>query len=174
MEQEKTMVWSSHCKKNLHKGLYFLLTSSIFQRKYKGFDKIERNTYYNSNYVVNGLIGKEFEINKNLYLTIDSKFTYAGGKKYTPIDLEASINNNEQIVDNSRIFESQYAPYIRPDLKIGIKANTKKTTHTWSIDLQNFIGRKNVFTQIYNEQSQSVKTLYQRGFFPDIRYQIVF
>lgn len=161
-------------QKNLHKGLYFLLTSSIFQRKYKGFDKIERNTYYNSNYVVNGLIGKEFEINKNLYLTIDSKFTYAGGKKYTPIDLEASINNNEQIVDNSRIFESQYAPYIRPDLKIGIKANTKKTTHTWSIDLQNFIGRKNVFTQIYNEQSQSVKTLYQRGFFPDIRYQIVF
>ena len=161
-------------QKNLHKGLYFLLTSSIFQSKYKGFDKIERNTYYNSNYVVNGLIGKEFEINKNLYLTIDSKFTYAGGKKYTPIDLEDSINNNEQIVDNSRIFESQYAPYIRPDLKIGIKANTKKTTHTWSIDLQNFIGRKNVFTQIYNEQSQSVKTLYQRGFFPDIRYQIVF
>ena len=158
----------------MYKGLYFLLTSSILKSKYKGSDKIERNTYYNSNYVVNGLIGKEFEINKNLYLTIDSKFTYAGGKKYTPIDLEASINNNEETLDNSSIFESQYAPYIRPDLKIGIKANIKKTTHTWSIDLQNLIGRKNVFTQIYIQETESVKTLYQRGFFPDFRYQIVF
>jgi len=161
-------------QKNLHKGFYFLLTSSIFQSKYKGADKIERNTYYNSNYVVNGLLGKEFEINKNLYLTIDSKFTYAGGKKYTPIDLQASINNNEETLDNTKIFESQYAPYIRPDFKIGIKANIKKSTHSFSIDLQNFIGRKNVFTEIYNDQTQSVKTLYQRVFFPDVRYQIVF
>ncbi len=161
-------------QQNLNKGFYFLLTSSVFQSKYKGSDKVERNTYYNSNYVFNALFGKEVEINKNLTLTVDSKFTYAGGRRYTPIDLPASINNREETLDNSKTFELQYEPYIRPDIKIGVKTNIKKTTHSWSIDLQNFIARKNVFTQLYNTETQSVKTLYQRGFFPDVRYQIVF
>lgn len=161
-------------QQHLNQGFYYLITSSIFQSKYKGSDNVERNTYYNSNYVFNALFGKEVVLNKNLFLTLDTRFTYSGGRRYIPIDLEASINNNEETLDYTKAYELQYKPYIRPDLKIGIKANTKKATHTFSIDLQNFIGRKNVFTQIYNEQSQSIKTLYQRGFFPDIRYQIVF
>lgn len=161
-------------QQNLHKGFYYLLTSSIFQSKYIGSDKVERNTYYNSNYVFNALFGKGVEINKNFTITFDAKFTYAGGRRYTPIDLPTSINNVEETLDYSKAFELQYKPYIRPDLKIGLKTNIKNTTHTFSIDLQNFTGRKNVFTHIYNNETQSVKTLYQRGFFPDVRYQILF
>lgn len=161
-------------QQNLRKGFYYLLTSSLFQSKYTGSDNIERNTYYNSNFVFNALFGKEVEINKNFTLTVDSKFTYAGGRRYTPIDLQASIINGAETLDDTKAFEQQYKPYIVPDLKIGIKTNIKKTTHTLSIDLQNFIGRKNVFTQIYINETQSIKTLYQRGFFPDVRYQIVF
>ncbi len=161
-------------QQNLNKGLYYILTSSIFQSKYSGSDKIERNTYYNSNYVINALFGKEIQVNNNLFLMFDAKFTYAGGRRYNPIDLEASIKNGEETLDYTNAFESQYDPYIRPDFKIGLKLNYKNTTHTWSVDLQNFIGRKNIFTQIYNNDTQSVKTLYQRGFFPNVRYQIVF
>lgn len=161
-------------QQNLHKGFYFLLTSSIFQSKFTGSDKIERDTYYNSNYVLNALFGKEIEINKIFTFTFDTKLSYAGGRRYTPIDLQASIINGEQTLNFSKPYGLQYKPYIRPDLKIGLKTNYKKATHTFSIDLQNFIGRKNVFTQIYNIETQSVKTIYQRGFFPDIRYQIVF
>ena len=161
-------------QQNLNKGFYYLLTTSWFQSKYKGHDGIERNTYYNSNYVVNMLVGKEWHLGKNLSLIVDSKFTYSGGRRYTPINLQASIVNDREIQDHAQAYSMQYQPYIRPDIKIGVKLNGKKITQTMAIDLQNFIGRKNVFIQTYNRSSQSITTLYQRGFFPDVRYQIVF
>ena len=42
-------------EKFLNKNYYFLLTSSIFESKYKGSDNIERNTCFNGNYVINAL-----------------------------------------------------------------------------------------------------------------------
>ena len=161
-------------QKNLSKGFYFLLTGSLFESKYTGADGVERNTFYNSNYVTNFLVGKEFKVNNNVFFTIDSKMTYAGGRRYTPIDMQASIMANEQVLDNTNAFEQQYEPYVRPDIKFGLKANFKKTTRSWSVDLQNFIFRENVFIQVYDENKQPIKTLNQRGFLPDIRYQMLF
>ena len=161
-------------QKSLSKGFYFLLTGSLFESKYTGSDLVERNTYYNSNYVTNFLIGKEINLNNKFLFTIDAKINYSGGRRYTPIDLPASIMTNEQVLDNTNYFGQQYKPYIRPDLKLGLKSNGEKITQTWSIDLQNFIFRDNVFIQSYDKSSQTIRTLNQRGFFPDLRYQILF
>ena len=161
-------------QKSLSKGFYFLLTGSLFESKYTGSDLVERNTYYNSNYVTNFLIGKEINLNNKFLFTIDAKMNYSGGRRYTPIDLPASIMTNEQVLDNTNYFGQQYKPYIRPDLKLGLKSNGEKITQTWSIDLQNFIFRDNVFIQSYDKSSQTIRTLNQRGFFPDLRYQILF
>ncbi|MFM7486422.1 MAG: TonB-dependent receptor, partial [Cytophagales bacterium] len=48
-----------------NKGYYFLFTTSVFDSKYKGSDNIERNTAYNTQYVVNALGGKEFRVGRN-------------------------------------------------------------------------------------------------------------
>jgi hypothetical protein len=45
----------------LHKGLYYLLTASVFQSKYQGSDEVWRNTAFNSNYVVNALGRKRIQ-----------------------------------------------------------------------------------------------------------------
>lgn len=158
----------------LSKGFYYLLTASIFDSKFKGYNGQLHNTFYNSRYVVNLLAGKEFVLNQKVTLTLDARFNYAGGRRFTPIDLEASKIAGEEVRDNSRIYEEQYAPYIRPDFKIGIRQNAKKFSQTFSVDLQNFIGRENVFAESYNEDKGEISTNYQRGFFPDVRYQILF
>ena len=72
-----------------------MFTSSIYSSKYKGSDGIERNTAFNGKYVFNILGGKEWKVgseNRNKIST-DLKCTYAGGRAYTPIDLEASNVN---------------------------------------------------------------------------------
>ncbi len=161
-------------QQNLKRGFYLLSTTSIFQSKYNGYDKIERNTYFNSGYVTNLLLGKEINLKNQFYLTLDGKFTYSGGRRYTPLDLDASIIVNEAVYYTDQSFDDKYPDYLRPDFKIGFKRSGKKTTQTFSIDLQNFINRKNIYTEYYNVNSQSLTTIYQRGFFPDIRYQILF
>lgn len=161
-------------ERSLNNGFYYLATASLFDSKYKGTDNLERNTYFNSNYVFNLLAGKEFVLNKKTTLTIDGRIGYAGGRRYTPIDLEASIAAGEEVLEMDNIYGERYAPYLRPDLKIGIRKNAKKYSQTFSIDFRNFIGRRNVFYKQYNSKKEKITTTRQQGFFPDIRYQIFF
>ncbi|MCK5468753.1 MAG: TonB-dependent receptor, partial [Cyclobacteriaceae bacterium] len=60
---------------------YYMLSSSLFQSKYKALDNIERNTRFNVNYLGNVLFGKEFLLtsrgNKNKVLSINAKFSIA-------------------------------------------------------------------------------------------------
>ncbi len=95
-------------------------------------------------------------------------------RRFTPIDLEASIAAGEEVLEMDNIYGERYAPYFRPDLKIGIRKNAKKYAQTFSIDFRNFIGRRNVFFQQYDSAKEKITTTRQQGFFPDIRYQIFF
>jgi len=107
-------------------------------------------------------------------LTLDAKFNYAGGRRFTPFDVEASIAAGEGIRDDNNIFGERYTPYIRPDIKIGIRHNAKKYSQIFFVDLQNFIGKQNVFFDQWDEENNEVELQFQRGFFPDVRYQILF
>ncbi len=158
----------------LNKGFYFLGTASIFDSKYKDFEGTEYNTFFNSNYVFNVLAGKEFNLNKKIALTLDAKFNYAGGRRYTPFDVEKSIAEGEGVRDENNIYGERYAPYIRPDVKIGIRHNAKNYSQIFFVDLQNVIFRDNVFFDEWDEKNNEVDFQYQRGFFPDVRYQILF
>lgn len=161
-------------EKFFSKGYYFLTTVSLFESKYKGSDGVERNSLYNGNYVINGLAGKEFKIGKNKILSFDTKITYAGGRRFTPIDLAASIASGFEVRDESATFSERYPDYFKLDFKIAFKLNGKKSTQEWGVDLTNLTGQKNVFQQAYSNAAKKVNTTYQRGFFPNILYRILF
>lgn len=161
-------------EKSLSKGFYGLFTTSLFDSQYKASDGLNRNTVFNSNYVMNLLAGKEFKFSDNWILALDAKFTIAGGRRYTPINLNASIEAGRTIRDATQVFEAQYKPYIRPDIKISMRNNQPKYSQIWAIDFTNFINRRNEFRKYYNANTESIWTSYQRGFFPNVLYQIVF
>jgi hypothetical protein len=158
-------------EKFFSEGYYALFTTSLFESKYKGSDNVERNSPFNNGYVVNLLGGKEFKIGKekrNVF-SIDTKFTTAGGRYYTPVDLEASNDAGFEIRDNANAFSQQYDPYLRLDLKFGIKINskTKKRFHQFYVDFQNVTNHTNVFSLDYNRLTNSVNQKDQIGFSPD-------
>jgi len=125
------------------KSYYFLLTVSLYESKYRGSDNVERNTIYNSNYIFNLLGGKEFSIGKHNSLALDAKFVYAGGKRYTPIDLNSSLAEGEEVLVDNEAFSLQFEPYIRIDARLSFKHNAKKVTHEIAFDIQNIANRKN-------------------------------
>ncbi|HBF89309.1 MAG TPA: TonB-dependent receptor [Bacteroidales bacterium] len=160
-------------EKFFSKGYYFLMTASLFESKYSGFDGVERNTAFNGNFVYNALAGYEFKIGNNS-LTIDVKGVYAGGKRYIPIDIEASAAVNQAQYNWSSAFENRFEDYFRADLRIGFKMNKKKFNQEWAIDLQNVTDNKNIYRQTYNPRNQTVNYDYQTGFFPMFLYRIQF
>jgi hypothetical protein len=167
-------------EKFFNKGYYFLLTTSLFESQYKGSDNIWRNTAFNGHYVVNGLGGYEYKFggkkNKVKRNTIagDGKITVAGGRYYTPIDVTASAQQHQEVLLNNQAFSLQYPVYFRLDLKVSYRISLRKTTHEFSIDVQNVTNRKNVFIQTYDLRTNSLVYQYQLGIYPLPQYRLLF
>jgi hypothetical protein len=165
----------------MDRGFYYLLTTSLYESKYKGSDGILRNSAFNGNYVVNALAGKEFELSSNKgnakykkVITIDGKFTWAGGLRYTPVDIEKSIENGQTELDQTNPFSKQFDDYIRPDIRIAFRLDGKKTSQELAFDIQNFINHKNPYMMIFDAETGEEKTIYQLGIYPMVQYRIVF
>ncbi|NBX78910.1 MAG: TonB-dependent receptor, partial [Flavobacteriales bacterium] len=161
------------------KGFYGLLTGSLYQAKYTASDNIERNTAFNGQYVYNLLVGKEIKVGKDKRnaIMIDLKFTHAGGRFYTPVDLALSQLAREQVLKgDDYAFTEKYDDFIRLDIKAGFNLNSKrrKISQSWSLDIQNVTNRKNIFAERYNTLTNTINTAYQIGFFPNFVYRIQF
>ena len=161
-------------EKFFSRGYYFLITTSLFDSKYKGSNGIERNTAFDGNCVLNMLVGKEIPIGKRSTLNIDYKMTFAGGKRYTPIDTVHSNSLNTVYINNES-FTKQYPPYFKADIKVGFKLNGKKISQEWQAYVENFTNHQNVLDQTFSYTAPGkVSTTYQLGFFPMFLYRINF
>ena len=158
----------------LNNGYYFLFTGSIFNSTYKGYDKKERNTAYNGNYVFNMLAGYEYKFSEKYMLTFDIKGTLAGGKRYIPVDLEQSLYSGSTEYNYNEVYENKYKDYFRTDLRIGFKHNGKRFSQEWGLDLQNITNYKSVYMEQYDVENNEVYQIYQQGFMPMMLYRIQF
>jgi hypothetical protein len=161
-------------EKFFSKSYYFLITTSLFESKYKGSDGIERNTAFNVNYVLNTLVGKEWKIKQNSTLALDFKFTWAGGKPYVTIDTAASRIYKRTVFDRTNPFGQQFRDYVKPDIKLSFRMNRKKFSQEFAVSVENFTNQRNILSQQYNEKSGDVTTNYQLGIFPIALYKINF
>ena len=112
-------------------------------------------------------------MNKNT-ISINIKTTYAGGRRYIPIDFAASQIAGETEYDEDHAFEHRRKDYFRTDLKIGYRINRKRLTHEISIDLNNVFNTQNIWNQQYSAKTNTVKTEYQMGFLPIPMYKCTF
>ncbi|HYV95219.1 MAG TPA: TonB-dependent receptor [Chitinophagales bacterium] len=164
-------------EKFLSKNYYALLSTSIYQSKYKGSDGVLRNTRYNGSYAVTFTAGKDFSFRqkfKNRVWGLNAKVIYSGGFRDTPIDLEASRQDGEAVYVNTEAFTKKIPDYFRTDVGISLKHNKAKSTGTWSLDIQNATNRQNVFVQYYDPHQQKIVTAYQTPLIPVLNYKIEF
>jgi len=149
------------------KGFYFLVTTSLFDSKYKGSDGIERNTAYNTNYVANALAGREWRVGRNKnFLSLNLKVTTIGGRYLTPIDFAKSQQFGRAVYIESEAFTERQDPYFRTDFRIAYRKEYAKSTLEFALDLQNLTNNQNIFSQAYNPRTNKIVTEYQQGFFP--------
>ncbi len=165
-------------EKFFSKGYYGLMTVSLFDSKYKGSDGVLRNTAFNGGYVFNVLAGRELRIGSSgrRFLTFDTKFTMAGGRPYSPVDLDASRRAGREITVANQAFTLRQNDYLRWDAKMGFRLNSakRKFSQTFFLDFQNVTNRENIFAMRYNAARGTVGRINQIGFFPDMLYRVEF
>ncbi len=123
-------------EKRFSRRYYFLFTTSVFESKYKypgspGY----RNTRYNNNFVINLVGGKEIALKNNRVIGVNLRSTLSGGKRYIPIDFQASVDNNAEVRDYSQAYSKQLAPYIGTDMSIYCRWSRPNATHVVKADI---------------------------------------
>jgi len=162
-------------EKYLNKNYYFLITGSLFESKYKGYDQVQRNTEFNGNYMANALFGVDFKIGKKRSIGLNVKGIYGGGKRKLPIDLNASIDDGKTVYDWNNAFKVRYPDYYRLDARISYKEYHKKHTEEWAIDITNMTNNKsNIINEYYNGLTNSISADYQQGILFNFLFKIYF
>ncbi|MDA9773574.1 TonB-dependent receptor [Saprospiraceae bacterium] len=155
---------------------YFLVTTSIYDSKYRGADGVLRNTVFNGNYAVNALFAKEWKF-KRSSLNIGGKVTTAGGRRYGEVDQVRTVAQQEIVyLTDDNLFEKKFRPYFRADAKVNYRFNTNKLTHEIAIDFVNIFNTRNILTLTYvpDETVDFQREEYQLGFLPLFYYRVDF
>lgn len=162
-------------EKSFTKGYYYLATVSVFDAKYRGSDGVLRNSDFNTNYAANALFAKEWKVSSKATFNIGGKLTFAGARRYSPMDTLASMRQREYIEQdaqkNSLKFGSNYQRF---DLRLAYKINAKKVTHEFAFDFVNLTNRKNILNYSYTSEPPNYKKEYQLGFLPLFYYKLDF
>ena len=157
-----------------HNNLYFLLTASIYNSLYKTQENAWRNTRYNGNANMTFTAGKEFNLKKDRVLGLNVRSLYSGGLRTTPVDLEESLLKGETVYQEDKAFEEQNPAYFRTDIRISLKRNKPKSTHTLALDIQNVTNRKNIYGSYFEPLTGKITTAYQTPLIPVLSYKIEF
>ncbi|MGZ3898970.1 MAG: TonB-dependent receptor [Bacteroidia bacterium] len=160
-------------EKLFHKHYFFMYSASLYDSKYAGSDGVTHNTDFNGNYMMNLLGGLEYNVGKSKknILSFGGKFTYGGGKRYSPVDIAASNAIMDVVAQNDKVNSLQFPPYNRLDFKISYKVNFKRTGLEFALDLLNVLNTKNILALSYspdpaNLQADPLVKNYQLGFIP--------
>jgi len=161
----------------LNKNLYYLLSGSLYESKFRAPNGKWFDTRFNTNYALTLTLGKEWILGdryKNRIIGFNFKSVYVGGFRYTPIDLPSSISSGETKFVADQIFAKKNPDYYRLDIRLSLKRNYKKVTSTVALDIQNTTNRKNVGGQYFDSKTGEIKYWYQSPLIPILSYRLEF
>lgn len=167
-------------EKFLSRGYYFLATTSFFDSKYKGSDGVLRSSAFDGGYVINLLGGTEKVVGGNSSsgkihkILGDIRLTAAGGRRYTPVDVQASMEQNETVFLSDQAFSAKLKDYFRADIRIAYRNDNRKYAQEFALNIQNVTNRSNPLGKYYDADNGVVATQYQLGIFPMMQYRVEF
>ena len=154
-------------EKFFNKSYYFLLTASLFDSKYKGYDKKERSTKFAGNYALNGLFGYEWKMGLKSLLSVNTKISYVGGKRYVPVDVDVTETGDDAyIYKYSQAYTKRLPDYFRTDLNINMKNNFKRFSVDWFFEVNNITNHQNIWSKYFDVAREKEEYIYQYGLMP--------
>ena len=136
-------------------NFYGLIGSSIFNSTFIDFEGIERNRNHNYRYIFNIVGG--YRPKSDWEISI--RWSYFGGRPYTPINLEASILNNEQYSDVENFNENKTPDYHSLFVRYERRYNLKKSNLILFFEIWNTYNRENIETFFFSKERDSIEKI---------------
>jgi len=157
---------------------FFLVTASLYDSKYKALDGVERDSRFNGNYTGNVLFGKEFELSsregKKKVLGINTKVSLLGARRYTPIDLEASIAQDKTVRNEELAYSKRGDDVFMANLAITYRVDRKKTSQELKLDIQNVTNNDALIEPYYDSSTNEIDYWNQLPMLPVLMYTLYF
>jgi hypothetical protein len=166
-------------EKSFSKNYMLLLSASWFESKYRGSDRVWRNSDFNSRFIVNVLTTREWHVRKHNVLSLGFKFTATGGRWYGDVDTLASRQEMDVVYVEGTKNTKQFSPYHRFDLRVTYKINRKRVNHEISVDFINIFDNHSIHKLTFvpdrhKREDGQVRNEYQLGFIPFFYYRFDF
>ena len=163
-------------EKYLSEGYYFMLTASLFNSEYRGGDNIWRSTRYSRNYLLNFLIGKEWQLGKNKQnvFSANIRFSYQGGDRYSPVNETQTFAESKVVYNETNAFSKQFPSSFLAHCTVSYKINKEKTAHEIAIKILNASQQKDFYGYQYNYIKHTIDENSNVIFIPNLSYKIEF
>ncbi len=160
----------------LSHGYYFLITGSLFNSRYKGGDAVWRDSRFNRSYLFNALAGKEWAVGKSKQnvLSLNLRFSYQGGDRYSPVDMKKTIEKQEVVYDETKAYSLQLSPSFVSHFTISYLVNKKNVSHEFAFKVLNATGYKEFYGHLYNLKTGAVTEDREATVLPNISYKLQF
>lgn len=162
-------------EKRFSKGIYLLLTGSVFESTYTANDGPVFDSNFNTRFSSSHTLAKEWKFGNSNVLQIGGRILYNGGYRFTPLDELASLDAGRYVPLENSMNSGQVNPYFRIDSRMQYRINRNKRASVISLDVQNTTNRFNPRGMTYNAVTNSLEYLnYVSGLVPVLSYQIDF
>ncbi|NDV56527.1 TonB-dependent receptor [Bacteroides sp. 519] len=165
-------------EKYMTKGLYYMVTASVFNSEYCGGDGVWHNTKFNRNYVINGLIGKEWMMgrNKQNVLSINLKLTLQGGNRYSPVDEAATLAHPDLKTqyNETEAYSKQLSAMFLANYTVSYRMNRNKVSHEFAVKGMNATGYKEYFGHEYNLKTNVIEPRRIKNAIFNVTYRLDF
>jgi len=156
-------------QKKMAQDLYGLVSASYFRSRYRDCTGIWRDRIYDNQFIFSVIggykPGQEWEFS--------ARWTYAGGRPYTPFDETLSREANLGILDQSRVNAERYPAYHSLNIRVDRKFFFDSHMLDIYLSVWNTYNRKNVAGYFWNSTDNVIDVQNQWSLLPivGVEYQ---
>jgi len=149
-------------QKKLSDNFYGMTGISWFRSQYAGHDGMWRNRVFDNQFVFS--VEGGYTINKEWELS--ARWIFAGGRPYTPFDINTSTQLNTGVLDENNINMERFPSYHSLNIRADKRFFLENSSITVYLSVWNTYNRKNVQAVIWNTFDNRPETVNQFGLLP--------
>ena len=157
-------------QKKRAKNFYGLVGGTFFNSTFKDNMGKKRNRNYNYKYIINVIGG--YRPNKEMELSF--RWSYFGGRPFSPINEEASLFMGEEIIFIDEFNQSRTPEYHSLFIRYEKRHIFSKSNLITYIELWNAYNRKNIETYFWSTESERVESIRYFDFIPVGGFEVEF